>query len=61
MKRMSLRNQPLFNRLGGGGGGGRGGIEEGFMRGAGGYVVFNGNRGGDQSWMREFKGGTMQN
>lgn len=60
MKRMSLRNQPLFNRLGGGGRG-RGGIEEGFMRGAGGYVVFNGNRGGDQSWMREFKGGTMQN
>lgn len=60
MKRMSLRNQPLFNRLGGGGRG-RGGIEEGFMRGAGGYVVFNGNRGGDQSWIREFKGGTMQN
>lgn len=59
MKRMSLRNQPLFNRLGGGEG--KGGIEEGFMRGAGGYVVFNGNRGGDQSWMREFKGGTMQN
>lgn len=60
MKRMSLRNQPLFNRLGGGGEG-KGRIEEGFMRGAGGYVVFNGNRGGDQSWMREFKGGTMQN
>ena len=60
MRRISLRNQPLFNRLRGGGRG-RGAIEEGFMRGAGGYVVFNGNRGGDQSWMREFKGGTMQN
>ena len=54
MRRISLRNQPLFNRRGGGEG--RGGSRRRIHEGGGGVRWFSAGTEGYQSWLREFKG-----